>query len=107
MTKPYLELVGVLLEHSIPNQSYRWNNCYLLCIGYELEGNIIQKGYDIPLNEDFQHIVWEVADAFATVIDKMWRQGSAKHESIYLQFKPGYGPNLIGLGGQWNCFVEW
>ena len=107
MARPYLELVAVLLEHARTNKSYSINYVYRLNVQGMLVGNIVMKGYDMPVSlEPFDKIVEHAQDAYAPVLLRSWGQGTAKHDSVYLELVAGYDPHQTAMGGKWACFLE-
>ena len=106
MARPYLELVGVLLQSSRPNKSYSISYLYRLSVGGNLGGNIVMKGYDMALIERFDVLAQKVQDAYAPCLQRAWGQGTATHDSVYLELIPGYDPKAVALSGHWSCFLE-
>lgn len=107
MTKPYLELVGLLVVNARTVGMYHIDYCYKFNVSGRLEGTGVQKGFDWDLHERFECIVDHLTAAYAPALKKRWTRSAPKVDQVYLQLVDGHGPHQVGLFGKWVLDIEW
>lgn len=104
--KPFLELVGVQLTNGRAAHLYHIDNIYRISVDGSLTATVIQKGYDMPLNERFEAVCDKVGDAYAPVLRARWEQSGSHVDRVYLQFGDDDLPLIVGLMGRWRQTAE-
>lgn len=106
MKRPYLELVGVQLTNARVSHLYHIDNIYRIVADGSFTATIVQKGYDMPLQERFESLCHKMADAYAPVLKVLWEQSGTHVDKVYLQFGDADLPLVVGLFGRWRQVAE-
>ena len=107
MTRTYNELVGILVTFPKVAQQYRMDYIYR-----ELRGDTwgkwkTQYGMDFPLVMRRKDIIDGLGDAYAPVIEGVWRCDDYLARQVYFQLNRRFIPPVPGIDGQFKLFAEW
>lgn len=106
MNRGYLELVGLLVTNSTKVDTYHIDYVYKWKVGGNLEGTVIQKGFDFNLHIPFTEIVRHLSAAYAPALQKRWTLRDSRVVQVFMSLHPGFEPIDAGKWGRWELDCE-
>lgn len=105
MITPYLDLIGVCLDHDIGTSYYVQTNVFRERVNGAWGDLVVQNSYSLPIQGTFTEITSKIQESYTPVLLNIWKNETGGRERQYLQFKKTARPSAVGLGAGWTLWA--